>query len=80
MEAIGHAKRIRGGIEKGIQQGRQEGRQEGVVSLLLRLMERCFGSVDAALRHRLQTADAVTLLKWGDRLVNANSAEEALRD
>jgi predicted transposase/invertase (TIGR01784 family) len=68
------------GIQKGIQQGRQEGRQEGEASLLLRLMERRFGSLDAAIRYKLQTADADTLLRWSDRLLVATSAEEVLRD
>jgi hypothetical protein len=54
--------------------------QKGEAALLLRLMERRFGSVDAALRHRLQTADAETLLRWADRLLNAASAEAVLRD
>jgi len=60
------------------QNGRQEGRQEGEASLLLRLMELRFGSVDATIRHRLQAADAETLLRWGERLLNATSAEEVL--
>ena len=58
----------------------QTGLQKGEAALLLRLMERRFGSVDAALRHRLQTADAETLLQWADRLLNAASPEAVLRD
>ena len=71
---------VQKGFKKGIDQGIQQGRQEGQASLLLRLMERRFGSVDEATRHRLQTADAETLLRWGDRLLSAASAVEVLRD
>lgn len=79
-EQQGMQKGFERGIEKGIQQGRQEGRQEGEASLLLRLMERRFGSVDAAIRHSLLNADAETLLRWGDKVLSAASAEEVLRD
>ena len=58
----------------------QKGLQKGEATLLLRLIERRFGSVDEATRHRLQTADAETLLQWGDRLLSAASAVEVLRD
>ena len=68
------------GFKKGIDQGIQQGRQEGQASLLLRLMERRFGSVDEATRHWLQTADAETLLRWVDRLLSAASAVEVLMD
>jgi len=58
----------------------QQGMQKGEATLLLRLMERRFGSVDGAIHHSLHNADAETLLRWGDRLLNATSAEEVLRD
>ncbi|MCX7112077.1 MAG: Rpn family recombination-promoting nuclease/putative transposase [Proteobacteria bacterium] len=76
----GIQKGIELGWEKGLQEGRQEGRQEGEASLLFRLMELRFGRVDEQTRHRLQTADAETLLRWGDRLLSAASAEDVLRD
>ncbi len=66
--------------QQGMQKGMQQGMQKGEATLLLRLMERRFGSVDEAMRHSLQTADAETLLLWSDRLLNAASAEEVLRD
>ena len=76
----GVQKGFKKGIEQGIDQGIQQGRQEGEASLLLRLMERRFGSVDEATRHWLQTADAETLLRWVDRLLSAASAVEVLMD
>ncbi len=68
------------GIEKGFNKGRQEGRQEGEASLLLRLLERRFGSIDESIQDRLQAADADTLMNWADRLLTAASPEEVLRD
>ena len=71
---------VQKGFKKGIDQGIQQGRQEGEASRLLRLMEHRFGSMDEATRQRLQTADAETLLRWGDRLLSAASAAEVLSD
>ncbi len=79
-EQRGMQKGFKKGIEQGIDRGIQQGRQEGEASLLLRLMERRSGSVDEVICNRLQTADAETLLRWGDRLLNAASPEEVLRD
>ena len=79
-EQQGMEKGFTKGQQAGMQIGRQEGRQEGEASVLLRLMERRFGSVDDAIRHRLQTADAETLLQWADRLLTAASPEEILKN
>ena len=68
------------GMQKGIELGREKGRQEGEASLLFRLMELRFGKVDEQTRHRLQTADAETLLRWGEKVLVANSAEDVLSD
>jgi len=71
---------IQKGIELGREKGRQEGRQEGEASLLFRLMELRFGSLDETIRSMLQTADAETLLRWGEKVLVAHSAEDVLRD
>ncbi len=65
---------------QGMEKGMEKGMQKGEATLLLRLMELRFGSLDEAIRQRLQNADAETLLLWGDRLLNAGSAQEVLRD
>jgi hypothetical protein len=74
----------RQGLERGLglgrREGRREGRQEGEAAMLLRLLERRFGTVDEALRQRLQAADADTLLRWGERIFQASTAEDVLRD
>lgn len=66
--------------QQGMAKGLQQGLQQGEASMLLRLMERRFGSLDEAIRQKLQSADAETLLRWGDRLLTAHSAEEMLQD
>ena len=68
------------GMQKGIELGREKGRQEGEASLLFRLMELRFGNLDETIRNRLQTANAEILLRWGERLLVANSVEDVLGD
>lgn len=68
------------GIEEGRLEGRQEGRLEGQVEgeakMLLRQLERRFGPIDEAIQNRIHSADAETLLIWGDRILNAQSIED----
>ncbi len=71
---------IEEGIQEGIQKGRLEGRLEGEAELLLRQMSRRFGAVDEATHNRIKTADADTLLIWGERILFAQSIEEVFRD
>ena len=66
--------------QQGIKKGIEKGIQKGEATLLLRLMELRFGSLDETTRNRLQNADAETLLKWGERLLVADSVEDVLRD
>jgi hypothetical protein len=71
---------LKEGLKKGIQEGRkkgvQEGRQEGEASLLLRLLERKFGRLDARTRKRIRSADAERLLVWGERVLTAERLED----
>ena len=66
--------------EEGRKEGRQEGRQEGGSSLLLRQMTLRFGPLDEALRERIRTADAETLLVWGERVLTAATPEEVVKE
>lgn len=54
----------------------ERGRQEGEAALLLRLVERRFGPVNATTQQQVMEADTDRLLKWGDRLLSAKSVEE----
>ncbi len=61
-------------------QGHEEGRKEGEAALLLRQVERKFGTVDAEVQRKLRDADADQLLDWGDRFVDADSVEAIFAD
>lgn len=70
----------REGIQEGRQEGRQEGKQEGESTLLLRQMTLRFGLLEETLRERIRTADAETLLQWGERILTAATAEEVVKE
>jgi hypothetical protein len=46
--------------------------------VLLRLMERKFGTVSAELRQRIAQADEERLLEWSERILTASNPEEVL--
>jgi predicted transposase YdaD len=68
------------GLQQGRQQGLQQGRQQGEAELVLRLLERRFGSLDSEVRQRIAAADSARLLLWGDRVLTAASIDEVLAD
>ena len=49
---------------------------EGEAAMLLRQLERKFRPLPESARQRVATADAETLLAWGERLLDANSLDE----
>ena len=57
-------------------QGREEGRREGEAILLLRLLERKFGSLKSSVRQKIENADGERLLEWGERILTARSLAE----
>jgi hypothetical protein len=64
---------IRNWLEQGLEQGRNEGRQEGEAALLLRLMERRFGTLPEWVTDRVLAADTPVLETWGLRIFDAAS-------
>jgi predicted transposase/invertase (TIGR01784 family) len=66
--------------EDGRQEGRQEGHTEGEAALLIRQLERKFGPLAAEHRARIDAADAETLLRWGERLLSAETIDDVFRD
>ena len=64
------------GLRRGLDHGREEGRKEGEATVLLRLIELKFGPPDAAVRKRVESADAETLLRWSERILTAASLDE----
>ena len=49
--------------------------QQGEANVLLRLMERKFGTVDQNLRDRILAADSETLLDWSERILTAETPD-----
>lgn len=68
--------RMEGRVE-GRMEGRAAGRAEGEAALLMRLLERKFGNpLTDSIRQRIASADAETLLIWGERVLDANGVED----
>jgi flagellar biosynthesis/type III secretory pathway protein FliH len=90
MSYISNAERF--GIEKGIEQGLLQGMREGTLIglekglikgesiLLQKQLTRKFGPISFTIRNRIESADAETLLQWGEQLLDAKSIEEIFRD
>ncbi len=60
-------------------QGLEKGRQEGESTMLLRLLEGRFGSLDEHTLARVAAGDADQLLEWGERILTAKRLEEVFR-
>ncbi|MFO1076287.1 MAG: hypothetical protein U1E73_01010 [Planctomycetota bacterium] len=71
---------MREGIQEGIREGKDEGRIEGKALSVLRLIERRFGSPDAATTARVRAADSETLDRWIDRVLDAPTLGAMLGD
>ncbi|MGZ8218937.1 DUF4351 domain-containing protein [Methylomagnum sp.] len=54
-------------------EGRSEGRSEGEALMLLRQLERKFRPLPDSVRQRILSADADTLLVWGERVLDAKT-------
>lgn len=68
------------GLQEGVKQGKQEGKQQGEAAELLRLMERRFsGRLTQSHRDRIQQADAETLLRWSDRILDAADPDDVFQ-
>ena len=67
---------LKEGLEKGLEKGLKKGRKEGEITLLLRLLENRFGPLDEHIRPRLEAADTEQLLRWGERVLSADSLDE----
>ena len=71
------------GLEQGIKQGLEAGRQEGIglgeARVLLRQLTLKFGPLPQAVRARVESADADTLLLWSDRILSAKTLDEVLQ-
>jgi hypothetical protein len=65
-------------FEQSKEEGRKEGRKEGVI-LLIRLLEKRFGQLEAKTRETLFKLDTESLLKCADRLLTARTVQEVIK-
>jgi hypothetical protein len=65
--------------EHRLDEGRRAGREEAARELLLTLLERKFGPVSAAIRHRVEGADMADVTRWIQNVLGATSADQAFR-
>ncbi|MGZ8216843.1 Rpn family recombination-promoting nuclease/putative transposase [Methylomagnum sp.] len=72
----GMAEGLAEGRAEGLAKGLEKGRLEGEAALLQRLLTRRFGPLPESARQRLATADAETLLDWGERVLEARTLDE----
>ena len=47
--------------------------------MLLRLLQRKFGTLPEGMRERIETADEESLLEWSERVLTASRLEDVLR-
>ncbi len=66
--------------EEGRQEGRQEGRREAEVVILLRMLNRRYGTLSPSLEKRIRAADDALLLEWSERFAAANALDEIFDD
>src|SRR5690625_1856576 len=57
-KAEGLKEGLKEGLEEGLKQGLEKGRQEGASAVLQKLLQRKFGTLPAATKHRLNSATA----------------------
>jgi len=62
--------------EEGRLLGLEEGLQKGEATLLLRQLTLKFGPLDTQTRERVRSADAESLLTWGERVLTAERLED----
>jgi len=67
------------GRKEGLLTGQEKGLREGELAVLMRQLERKFGSPKPAIRRRIETADADQLLKWADRLLTAERLSDVFK-
>ena len=61
-------------------EGEQRGLRAGEARVLLRLVEKKFGTVTPEVRERINSASADDLLRWGERLLAAGGLDEVFSD
>ena len=77
VQFVTTAERI--GIANGSEQGLEKGIEKGERLLILRQLRHRFSSIPKNYCELIEEADAETLLKWGDRLLDAKNIDEIFK-
>jgi hypothetical protein len=64
------------GLERGLERGLEQGLARGQRALLLRQLERRFGSLPARVTERLERASTDELERWSERILDAASLDD----
>ncbi|MBF0429259.1 MAG: DUF4351 domain-containing protein, partial [Magnetococcales bacterium] len=59
---------------------REEGLEKGEAKIILRLLNKRFGSLPPAIQEKIAQANAEALERWGDRLLDAGSLKEVFAE
>ena len=68
------------GLELGIKKGRRTGRRDGERSTLIRQMRIRFGRLPRGVAARVKGASRVSLDRWLERILTAESLEQVFAD
>src|SRR5699024_3039163 len=75
-KAEGLKEGLKEGLEEGLKQGLEKGHQEGASAVLQKLLQRKFGTLPAATKHRLNSATAEQLETWSLNVLDATTLDE----
>ncbi len=65
-ESVIYQEILQEGLQEGWQKGRQEGRQEGQLSIISRLLQRKFGTIDPLLSEKIHHLPNIQLEELAD--------------
>lgn len=68
------------GMEQGMEQGVQKGEQQGTARIILRLLQRKFGSIPQNYLEQILEADTQTLLAMEEKIYNAKTLKDLSRN
>jgi hypothetical protein len=67
------------GLQEGLEIGREEGHRQGEAAILLRQLDRRFGTLPDWVRERVAAGEPPMLEEWGLRLLDAPSPDDVFR-
>jgi flagellar biosynthesis/type III secretory pathway protein FliH len=80
LEKLGLERGLQQGLQQGLEQGKQEGVLEGEINILSRQLKRKFSPLSTNYQQRLKSADAQTLMRWAERILEAKTLEDVFQD